>query len=81
MQRTHRLKTLADFWEAIASGDKTFEVRENDRGYQTGDRLILERYVPGEVPSQIITKTVTYVLSGWGLKNGYVALGLSAENE
>lgn len=78
---THRLKTLHHMWEAIADGRKTFEVRENDRGYQAGDKLILERTEPGKTSNQVIYKTVTYVLSGWGLKNGHVALGLSEENE
>ena len=81
--KTHELKTLWTFWDAIAEGSKTFEVRENDRGYQTGDKLILVRTVPGkpDIERQVIVKRVTYVLSGWGLKNGYVALGLSHENE
>lgn len=82
MPKTHELKTLADFWDAVADGTKTFEVRENDRGFQTGDKLRLVRTVPGEasIPPQVIVKTITYVLSGWGLKNGFVALGLSPEN-
>lgn len=82
MPRTHELKTLWNFWEAIADGSKTFEVRENDRGFQTGDKLRLVRTVPGkpDIEKQVIEKTVTYVLSGWGLKNGFVALGLSTEN-
>lgn len=80
---THELKTLSNFWEAIADGTKTFEVRENDRGFQTGDKLHLVRTVPGkpDIEKRVIVKTITYVLSGWGLKNGYVALGLSIGNE
>ena len=80
--RTHELKTLWTFWDAVADGRKTFEIRENDRGFQTGDKLLLVRTVPGQpnMEKQVITKTITYVLSGWGLKNGYVALGLSEDN-
>ena len=32
--RVHNLKILNDFAEAVLMGDKTFEIRENDRGYQ-----------------------------------------------
>lgn len=30
----HELKILKSFADAIISGDKTFEVRHNDRGFQ-----------------------------------------------
>ena len=78
MPRTHELKTLSPFWDAIESGEKTFEIRENDRGFQKGDLLVLKRYKPGEVYARPpeLKRQITYVLSGWGLKNGYVALGL-----
>lgn len=81
MSKTHELKTLWPFWEAVADGTKTFELRKNDRDFQTGDRLRLVRTVPGtpDIEKQVIEKTVTYVLSGWGLKNGFVALGLSSD--
>lgn len=37
--RVHNLKILNDFADAVAMGDKTFEIRENDRGYQKGDYI------------------------------------------
>ena len=37
----HVLKTLPDYWDAVDRGDKTFEVRRDDRGFQKGDTLIL----------------------------------------
>ncbi len=37
----HELKIIPDFFEAVASGKKKFEVRYDDRGYQAGDELIL----------------------------------------
>jgi hypothetical protein len=39
----HILKTLPDYWEAIERGDKTFEVRRDDRGFQKGDTLRLQK--------------------------------------
>lgn len=40
----HTLKTLPVYFEAIASGDKNFEVRRDDRGFQKGDTLILQKH-------------------------------------
>jgi hypothetical protein len=41
----HTLKTLPDYWDAIERGEKTFEVRKNDRGFKKGDELLLLRLV------------------------------------
>jgi len=41
---THELKTWPEYFEAIASGAKTFEIRENDRDFKVGDILVLEEY-------------------------------------
>lgn len=42
---THELKTWPCYYERIADGSKTFEVRDNsDRGFQCGDDIILKEY-------------------------------------
>lgn len=46
MSTTHHLKTLPAFFDAVDRGEKTFEARVNDRGFQTGDVLVLQRYAP-----------------------------------
>lgn len=82
---THTLKTWPEFFDAVYDGRKTFEVRKNDRGFQTGDRLILEKFDPAD-PSKhahdnALLIEVTYVLNGFGLENGYVAMGLGTPQE
>jgi hypothetical protein len=42
----HELKTWPGYFERIADGTKTFEIRRNDRGFQTGDTLQLREYNP-----------------------------------
>jgi len=37
----HFLKTWAEYFEAVKSGNKTFEVRVNDRDFKVGDILVL----------------------------------------
>lgn len=84
----HKLKTLARYWEAIESGLKTFEVRLNDRAFQTGDILVLEKmdnegrfYEETEYRShqaKTIRKRVTYILQGgqFGIEPRYCVMGL-----
>lgn len=37
--KTHNLKLNIEFCEDVLRGKKTFEIRYNDRGYQTGDLI------------------------------------------
>lgn len=87
--KTHNLKLNTEFCGAVLSGEKTFEVRKNDRGFQTGDLI---RFIPTDGKSYhslngtVIehakheisghTYKITYILNGWGIKNGYVVLGI-----
>ena len=40
----HELKILPQYYCRVADGTKTFEVRNNDRGFQPGDTVILKQY-------------------------------------
>lgn len=40
----HELKILSSFVRPILDGSKTFEIRENDRGFQKGDRVQFKVY-------------------------------------
>lgn len=78
----HRLKTWENFYSAVEAGEKTFEVRRNDRGFQKGDILILDRYeAPGHYRTTIKAEMrveVTYVLTGeaFGIKDGFCVMGI-----
>ena len=75
----HRIKLQKEFADAILNGDKNFEVRYNDRGYQKGDKVIFS-VVDGSFeenhPLNVATFEITYVLSGWGIQDGYVVFGI-----
>ena len=80
----HELKINSEFVEPIMNGDKTFEIRQNDRGFQKGDFVkfkvnlddwnINNRNKVRQFESKVYA--ITYVLNGWGLKNGYVVFGI-----
>jgi len=87
----HFIKIKKQFADAILSGDKTFEIRNNDRAYQKGDEVkftVLDddglEYKTYNIKTGIYYShqlqdnvyKITYVLSGWGLKNGYVVFGI-----
>lgn len=78
--KTHELKTWPEYFDAIAKGDKTFDVRKNDRGFQIGDVLILKQWdnTKNEYTGSEITTKVTYVLKGgqFGIEEGYCVLGI-----
>lgn len=42
--KMHELKVEHEYMDALKNGEKTFEVRRDDRGFQKGDRLRLCRY-------------------------------------
>jgi hypothetical protein len=82
--KTHRLKTLAPYWERVQSCQKKFEVRQNDRDFQVGDILELEYYEKTPAPKYynwippILVAKITYILHGgqFGIENEYCILGI-----
>ena len=78
--KVHEIKLSEDYCDEVYSGEKTFEVRKNDRGYQKGDHIV---FIPvdrlyGKAYHPVSEKEyeITYVHSGLGLENGYVVLGI-----
>jgi hypothetical protein len=69
--KCHELKAWPEPFDGLVSGDKRHEIRENDRGFQRGDRLRLREWIPGEqrYTGREVWARVTYVSEGgsWGL--------------
>ncbi|MCH8479170.1 MAG: DUF3850 domain-containing protein [Wenzhouxiangella sp.] len=74
----HHLKTYSFYFEQVWQGDKTFEVRYNDRNFKKGDVVWLMETHPEE-PDQFtgrkIRAEVGYVLSEYQA-DGYVTFSL-----
>jgi hypothetical protein len=47
---THTLKLEHRYWDRVMSGQKPFEIRNNDRCFQTGDRVIFQRVGKNGLP-------------------------------
>lgn len=62
--KTHELKCWPEFFAPILSGEKTFELRKNDRDYQVGDLLHLREWDPGtkQYSGSEIRKRIAYML-------------------
>ena len=77
---THNLKILKPYFEAVAAGNKTFELRKDDRPYRTGDTLVLNEIGAGNEPTgRVIKKKVGCILRDCpecGLFRGYCILSL-----
>jgi len=74
---THDLKTWPEFFERLWSGEKTFELRKNDRGFRVGHTLLLQEWTQRTgYTGREITATVTYILGGLGLKDGWVVMAI-----
>lgn len=82
---THKLKLQKEYADAVWQGEKTFEIRYNDRGYQKGDYIhfhVVDGIYELNHPLNDKLYTITYVLSGWGLQDNWCALAIKeAENE
>jgi hypothetical protein len=81
----HELKILPKYFRAVNLGDKTFELRENDRNFRVGDELILKEWDPEneKYTGRTITRYISYIYNGtgeYGLQEGYCILGIKRTN-
>ncbi|MGL9969451.1 DUF3850 domain-containing protein [Enterococcus sp. DIV1420a] len=74
-QTIHELKILPEYFEAVVSGNKRFEIRKNDRNYQKGDILRLNEYQYGQYTGNVNIAEITYI-TDYAQQDGYVVLGI-----
>lgn len=75
----HELKILPEYFEAVFTGSKTFEIRQNDRGFKVGDFVELYEYeVNKGFTGRILTRQITYIFEGgqYGLSHDFVCFAL-----
>lgn len=75
----HEIKLKKEFEQAVLCGDKNFEIRFNDRGYQKGDKVkfkVMDGIYRERSDLDNKLYEITYVLNGWGLQDNYVVFGI-----
>lgn len=90
----HKLKLFPEYFDAVANGIKTFEIRKNDRDYKVGDTLHLYEFDPevnGYLLSSRLPETrtcdvaVTYILTHEdfpdGIPEDYCVMGIRRQCE
>jgi len=92
----HILKLNDRYFDAVANGIKTFEIRKNDRDYKVGDTLVLKKvdddgkfltYADHNLGMNLnyeIKVAITYILTHDefdGISEEYVALGIRRVGE
>ena len=75
----HELKTLPPYFWDVWNGNKTFELRKDDRDYKVGDTLRLLEFNYVKYTGRECNRTIKYILRDcdkYGLKEGFVILAI-----
>jgi hypothetical protein len=81
-KKIHDLKCWPVPYEAIVTGEKTFEWRMNDRDYRVGDILVLHEYNPNndrlKYTGRMTAALITYILGNgeFGIPEGYCIMSI-----
>lgn len=76
----HELKLWPQYFEQVFIGEKTFEVRKNDRDYGSGDTVILKEWCPekNDYTGRKLSFDIGFVLLGGqhGLEENWCVFSL-----
>lgn len=78
-EKTHYIKCEERFFKEVETGQKTFEVRKNDRDYREGDDIVLREYDKElrELTGRELRVNIIYFLDNYpGIEPGYCILGI-----
>lgn len=83
--KLHTLKIRADYYSAVDLGYKTFELRKNDRDFQTHDLIhFIDTFGEDFLNNPNNVYQITYVLKDvpeFGLNDDYCILGIKKIGE
>jgi ParB family chromosome partitioning protein len=83
--KVHCLKTWPEIFKPMASGVKTFDYREDDRGFKVGDALVLQEWDPKleDYTGEMVTVWIDYIMHGnqFGVPEGYVVMSVTRQKE
>lgn len=80
MSKWHNLKTWPEPFAAMFAGNKTHEIRKDDRGFALGDFLILREFDPegNSFTGRQLVRSIDYISRGphWGLPLGLCVMSV-----
>ena len=81
-QKVHQIRLAKPYFDDVANGIKTFELRKNDRGYKKGDILEMMEFADGKNTGRTVRVLVTYILEDYtGIEDGYCIMATTLLNE
>lgn len=86
--RVHTLKSWPEFFEPVFKGEKTYELRRNDRDFHVGEDLLLQEYEPksntytgrevrAEIKHMLLGTGADGIVPLEGLAPGFAILGIA----
>lgn len=74
----HELKIHPQYFKAVESGRKYWEIRKNDRDFKVGDEVLLREWDNTRYSGEEILAEITYMLDDKfaGLAEGYVVFSI-----
>lgn len=72
----HQLKIQKEYYEAIYTEKKKFEIRRDDRPYEAGDYLLLQMYENDFFKGEEMLCKVDYIYRGDLCKDGYCIMSI-----
>ena len=76
---THVLKILPKYFAQIRFGNKTFEIRRNDRNFKSGDVVELHEHLHDRFTGEKLERVIGYICD-YEQKVGYVVFSLLEKN-
>ncbi len=75
--KEHKLKTWPAFYKYVDSGEKTFEIRKDDRDFEVGDTLVLQEYAFGKLTGKECRRKITFIITMYPLfDDNYVGMSI-----
>jgi hypothetical protein len=80
VRKVHIVKCVSPFFEAVWEEHKPFEIRKDDRGYQTGDVIVLRHWDDAgryDRAGKALIFRIGFVLRSYpAIRKGHCAFGL-----
>lgn len=73
----HKLKIQREYFKAVMSGDKTFEIRKNDRDFPVGDIVLLEEFIEASGYTNRQAAVIIKYITDYEQKDDYIVFSFN----